>query len=108
MSITINGTTGITFNDASVQSKAADTFGRIWHNVTGSRSAGATYTNNSGVWMMVVIWGATNVNNTLYVDGNVASAASSDPSNRGTVSALVPPGSTYSQTGGIQGWYELY
>ena len=49
MSVTINGTNGITFNDATTQGTAATALGsssQTWQSVT--RSAGTTYTNTTG------------------------------------------------------------
>ena len=118
MPVTLNGTAGVTFNDATVQATAAVPgigVGQTWQ--TPSRSAGTTYTNSTGKPILIVITGLANALNTwytfIYVDGvqltfayggGGASAYYYIPG-----SVIVPNGSTYSVTavGGIQIWAEL-
>lgn len=85
--------------------------------VTGSRTAGTTYTNNGAFPIFVTVIGyadAINAGLKLTVDGTVRAAFNSANGGNeiGTVSATVPPGSTYSVSayfsgGVITNWHEL-
>lgn len=115
MAVTINGTTGLTFNNSSTTTVGALGDGQTWQ--TPTRSAGVTYTNTTGKPITVVVNGNVNASNTWYtyifVDslrvcycfgGGGASAYYTIP-----YTVIVPNGSTYSVTnaGGIDSWFEL-
>ena len=81
-------------------------WGQSWSNVTGSRSAGTTYTNSTGKPIVVVVGiGDDNQSAYIYVDG-VATAKFGFQISATTV---VPSGSTYYINGGITFgfWSEL-
>lgn len=89
--------------------------GQTWQNVTGSRSGGTTYTNNTGKPIMVSVNTNSTVNNitttTLTVDGLAVSSNGSQGGNLNGVTAIVPAGSTYSVSigagGSLNSWFEL-
>lgn len=88
--------------------------GQTWQDVTGSRALNTTYTNTTGKPIQVVMYGApvSTGNNDLIVDGiSISSYITNDtPSGAsGTISGIVPHGSTYSITGStaIRKWSEL-
>jgi len=83
-------------------------------NVTGSRSAGVTYTNStsSPIFVWVVNTYTANANIYFSVNGNIVSisAVGNGQSINGTVGGIVKVGSTYSITTtstAISQWYEL-
>ena len=83
--------------------------GQTWQNVTGSRSAGVTYTNSTGkpIFWHVDIYSS---NVTPTIDSVLFQAVSSANQNTATsaINLIVPTGSTYSLTGsGITFWMEL-
>jgi hypothetical protein len=90
--------------------------GQTWQDVTGSRAANTNYTNSTGKPIMVVVstYGFGNINVTiqLNVDGiMVGRDASWEAGGQlgGSVSAIVPNGSSYSVTNlnGTLTWAEL-
>ena len=82
--------------------------GEVWNNVTGTRSSGTTYTNSKAYPIMVNIGETTNASGTLYVDG-IQVAQNTGTGTDQTMSAIVPPSSTYVATfGGLSFWSELY
>ena len=119
MPVTLNGTAGVTFNDATVQATAAVPgigVGQTWQ--TPSRAAGTTYTNSTGKPILIVVSGLANALNTwftyIYVDGVQLSFAYGGGGSGAAyfyfpASVIVPNGSTYSVTaaGGIALWTEL-
>jgi hypothetical protein len=103
MPVTINGTSGITFNDASVQGASAVGFGQTWQTVT--RSAGVTYTNSTGkpiCFLMSFAAGASsNDIVTLNIDGTSISFIGAILVSGvvfGQNMAIIPVGATYSYT----------
>ena len=89
--------------------------GETWNSVTGSRSAGTTYTNNNAYPISVSVWTNSAANNnlvTLTIDGvEVARVSTASNVQSSTVTGIVPPGKTYvialtNLT--IGGWSELY
>lgn len=79
--------------------------GQTWQDVLASRSANTTYTNNTGRPIMVNIQftqtGGSNPTSILEVDGvGVARGGQPGVAGGGTLSAIVPPGSTYSLING--------
>lgn len=91
--------------------------GQTWQNVTGSRVFGTTYTNTTGRPILVQVT-ASNINTTtwsLSVGGNQVATANGSGNNNNaakTLTAVVPPGQTYSATvsagsSAISNWMEL-
>jgi hypothetical protein len=116
------GTSGnlLTSNGTAWTSTASTAIGvgQTWQDVTGSRSAGTTYTNSTGRPIQVNISGRSNdltCTLTLIVDGvsvhqSFFTFNIGTQSNPGTLTAIVPAGSTYSVTASgyvIQIWSEL-
>ena len=90
--------------------------GQTWTDVTASRAANTTYTNNTGKPIMVIVstWAVGNANVTIQLNINgvmVGRDASYEASGTlgGCISAIVPNGSTYSVTNlsGTLTWSEL-
>lgn len=115
MSMTIDGTSGLTFPNGSGQDVGAVGVGQTWQNVTASRAANTTYTNSTGKPIQVSVSAAvTSGRLDLYLTiGGVTAArstssASSEPN---CVYGIVPNGATYSfsPSGGftIVNWAEL-
>ena len=88
--------------------------GQTWQNVTGSRTTGTTYTNSTGKPIQICITTGAGVNQgvkitvagLLVVTQSSSAAAATFAA---SVSAIVPPGATYSSaiTGGLSNWTEL-
>jgi hypothetical protein len=101
MAVTINGTTGLTFNDASVQGAAGIGFGQTWQTVT--RTSGVTYTNSTGkpifVYSAASGISSSNSNTTISVSGGTAILIAFGNNTVGFMGAyggfLVPNGATY-------------
>ena len=115
MSVTVNGTSGITFSNSSAQAYASGLASntQTWQNVTASRAIGTTYTNSTGYPIMVSFIGyntGSAVGFTMTISGSatVTFGASSGGVN-GAASIIIPVGATYALTGPnvITGWYEL-
>ena len=79
--------------------------GQTWQDVTASRSAGVTYTNNTGKAIEVLI-NIVGSNTTFSIDNLTTDSVASN-SNYATVTATIPVGSTYRISSGIQKWFEL-
>jgi len=84
--------------------------GTNWHNVTGSRSSGVTYTNPYNYPIMVAIYASQGPDvyvNSVYIGSNATSAGDDT-----TITFIVPANGNYlaaNITGvGIQNWAELY
>lgn len=83
-------------------------YGQTWQNVTSTRAGGTTYYNTTGKPISVSIF--TNGSGTLTVAGlTVQSFNMTSTSMSFTMSAIVPPGATYSASISftLSGWYEL-
>ena len=118
MSIILNGTTGITFDNGSAQDVGSvGTGGQTWQDLTASRISGNTYTNSTGKPIMVAVTGTRSNDvsrlsmtiNGLAV-GSAWSGTSASTEQRAFMSIIVPNGSTYTAqalTGSIFSWYEL-
>lgn len=85
-----------------------------WQNVVASRAMGVTYYNTTGRPITVTIYSYTSTSsNTLTVDGSSITAINKTNSGdgcNGTISAVVPNGSSYSfggASGNILWWHEL-
>lgn len=120
MSLDLNGTSGITFNNGSAQDVGGlGTGSQTWQNVTASRVEGTTYTNTTGKPIMVNLrayqYSAGSGGATGYCDGIiVAQTAPYGPgvAYGGFISFIVPNGSNYSgafsgTSGYISLWTEL-
>ena len=109
MAVTIDGTANtITAraNSAVTATTALNTIGtgQTWQVVTGSRTSGVTYTNDTGKSIMVSI--QTQAGASFAVNGVVA--ASSGINNASNfIGAIVQNGATYVLTGSNQRWSEL-
>jgi len=91
--------------------------GEVWNNLTGTRSANVTYTNNNAYPIMVNIQlhsGSSGSNPSyLYVNGSAVANVQGGGWTGGmdaVCSAIVPPGATYSTNSTSAGtsWWELY
>lgn len=103
MAVTINGTSGVTFNDSSVQGASAIGYSQTWQDVTGSRSIGTTYTNSSGKPITVIIAATGNGANGLFgitINSAVTFYSPSAYTSGAwtSVSFIVPNGNTYVTT----------
>lgn len=112
--LTSNGTTWSSAAPATI--KGLGLGGETWHDVTSSRSKGSDYTNSHSYPIMVNIHMSNtgaNSNATMYVGGVQVAYVAGDTTNGGassTMSAIVPPGLTYSVSGSrnLGYWAELY
>lgn len=109
MSVTIDGTSGVTlgsgdltFPDATTQTTAPLSVGvgQTWQNVSASRVNGTTYTNSTGKPIIVSIGNyiATSSYVNLTVDGiavGYATGNSTGGAVGSSITAVVPNGSTY-------------
>jgi hypothetical protein len=115
MAVTINGTSGVTFNNGSTQAisggMGTSATAQTWQNVTGSRAFGTTYTNSTGYPIEVfILSGGAGGTATLQVNINGVNymQAYASPYAVATLTFIVPNGATYSATGGVGGqWTEL-
>jgi hypothetical protein len=83
--------------------------GQIWQDVSGSRTAGVTYTNSTGKPIMVSVrTTATATDFTITVDSIVTAQVTNIATTRMFMTTIVPNGSTY-VVSGFQGgsWAEL-
>lgn len=94
MSVTINGTSGITFNDATTQDTKAVGFNP--NGSWGAITAGTTYTNSSAYFVFVTSSTASISNVPFTIDGTSRNSVTS-------TGFIVKPGSTYSVSGGYSG-----
>jgi hypothetical protein len=115
MAVEINGLTGLTFNNGSVQDVGGvGTGAQTWQNLTGSRSGSVTYTNTTGKPIMVniAIASATTSGFTFsYVNSTIVAYTPwfhnlGSISSGVTVSFIVPNGSNYSMS--LSGWNIQY
>ena len=110
MAVSVNGLTGVTFNNGSLQAAAAaGTNDQTWQVFTGSRSAGVTYTNTTGKPIMVCVNFTTGGPGTITVGGVLAAyGASTVGESEGGVTTMVPVGAQYVYNGRpVQIWTEL-
>lgn len=112
---------GTTWSSASLASSGVKLglgiTGETWHDVTGSRSQGVTYTNSRSYPIQVSGNFGCNGGGQgyIYIDGTLVSHWAAQFNGCGGYSVnmpcIVPAGSTYqlaNMGGGSQGWYELY
>ena len=108
MSLVLDGTNGVTFNNSSTQSVGAVGAGsQTWQNLTASRALSTTYTNSTGLSIQVLFCGGGN--GTYVATVNSVSLTSVVQVNQTGVQAfIVPNGQTYQITGATVGnWSEL-
>ena len=100
MSVTINGTSGLTFNNGSAQLVAgAGANAQTWQDVTASRVSGTTYTNSTGYPIQVQMNIQSTSSSTLVaVVGGVTIYTTGAVGNTQSVNFIVPNGATYSIT----------
>lgn len=112
--LTSNGTT---WQSTPSPFKGLGFGGETWHDLTGSRSANTTYTNNYSYPIMVSVQlhsGSSGTNPSyLYVNGVAVGVVTGGGWTGGmdaTATAIVPPGATYSTNSSSAGsrWCELY
>lgn len=79
--------------------------GQTYQDVTASRSAGVTYTNNTGKAIEVLI----NIvgSNTVFTIDTLTTNPIASNSDYTTITATIPVGSTYKISSGIYKWFEL-
>lgn len=118
MTMSLSGTSGITFPSTSVQGDVGIGYGQTWTDVGGSRLSGTTYTNSTGKPIQIIVC-TDNAGNTtygaagaakFYINGsNVGQQFCSNAANIGGMfQAVIPNGSTYSVSAStIRTWYEL-
>jgi len=102
--LTSNGTTW-----ASQTPVATVSIGTTWTNYTGSRALGTTYTNSTGKLIFISVYTTSQTSNiTVTVSGLLIFANSwGGSANNSTAFSAIPPGATYSVSGGTLGtWYE--
>lgn len=110
--LTSNGTTWASTTPAVI--KGLGLGGEVWNNVTGSRVKGTTYTNSFSYPIQVIVAGGKGGDSggVLFINGNkVAESYVSAANHQWTVTAIIPPSSTYKCDGTyatIITWYELY
>lgn len=87
---------------------------QTWQDVSASRSMGVTYTNTTGRPIIVQAWGSTTSTTNSFkivADGiDVSLSAISSNNSSATVSAIIPPGITYSAVSSnvtLLKWLEL-
>lgn len=116
MAVTINGLTGLTFNNGSTQDVGGvGTGSQTWQDVGATRVAFTTYTNTTGkpisVQVNTVNANAGVVGSTQFYIDNLLVAYPGEATNRRSwVGGIVPNGSTYYITlslNSIVNWLEL-
>ena len=119
MSIALDGTNGITFNNSSTQAQSAglgtSAAAQTWQNVTGSRAVSTTYTNSTGYPIMVCISGSPPSGNAgrFSINGSVVAFDSGSAGVGTNWSFIIPNGATYGITfaagssWSIAAWVEL-
>ena len=122
MSVSINGTNGITFNNGSTEATGSGmgtgATAQTWQNVGASRAFNTTYTNSTGYPIMVVVTGASGGvagNKAVTATVNAVSIAAngfytSTGNNYPSLSIIVPNGATYSFGAdgvSLSTWFEL-
>lgn len=91
MTMTISGTSGITFPSTAVQGDSAVGYGQTWQNLTASRAYNTTYTNSTGKSIFIMVICANAQPATLYVNSLYAGYTPTNSS----LYAIVPNGATY-------------
>ena len=75
MPVTINGTSGVTFNNSSVSSVGGVGDGQTWQTLTGSRAYNTIYTNSTGkpIFVGLLITTLAGTSATLQVETSLGS-----------------------------------
>lgn len=114
MAVTVNGLTGVTFNNGSLQATApTGTNDQTWQDVLSSRAVGVTYTNATGRPIMVCCQFQPNPAGgpgVILVGGVVAAyGACVQGASEGGVTTMVPVGAQYvfNTSKLLTGWTEL-
>ena len=83
--------------------------GQTWQNLSGSRSAGVTYTNSTGRPIVVSVRAETGTSDcSIVVDSVTAALALQTTATRNFLTVVVPNGSTYIMQPSFSGlWAEL-
>ena len=98
----------LTIDINGVVSPAKFDLGQTWQLMGASRVLGTTYTNSTGKPIQVAIVNSNAATMTLTIGGGVIVQQGAPSASFGTLTALVPPGATYSVSGGVLfTWYEL-
>jgi hypothetical protein len=74
MALTLHGTNGVTFNDASVQGASAVGYSQTWQNLIGSRAKQVTYQNTTGKAIVVAVSFVSPFSSTLQLWTHSSSA----------------------------------
>lgn len=75
-------------------------FGQKWYDVTNKRTQGTTYTNTTGIPIMINVYDFGNGGTqAIYVDDLKVAQNAGSNSQDITISAIIPPNSTYKLTG---------
>lgn len=96
MSVSINGTSGITFNNASTTTVGALGDGQTWQSV--SRTSGTTYTNSTGKPIVVQLSVSINTTSSITVVVNglqIFTKTMTTAVTAHTENFIVPNGNTY-------------
>jgi hypothetical protein len=83
--------------------------GTTWTNYTGSRALGTTYTNSTGKLIFISVFTTSQVSNILVTVNGVVIFQNSwgGSANNSTAFSAIPPGATYSVSGGnLATWFE--
>jgi len=108
MSVTINGTNGLTYNDASTQGSTAIGYSpQSWQNLTASRANGVTYTNSTGRPIQFFVTKSGNGGGTVYINGNQIGYWYASGNDFPVADCIVPNGATYQVAGSFGYWSEL-
>ena len=107
--IITTGSSGVITQSMLATAASSIGVGQTWQDVSGSRTAGVTYTNSTGKPIMVSVrTTATTTDFTITVDSVVTAQVTNINTTRMFMTTIVPNGSTY-VVSGYQGgsWAEL-
>ena len=107
--IVATGSSGVITQSMLATAASSIGVGQTWQDVSGSRTAGVTYTNSTGKPIMVSVrTTATTTDFTITVDSVVTAQVTNINTTRMFMTTIVPNGSTY-VVSGYQGgsWAEL-
>jgi hypothetical protein len=115
MSLVLNGTTGLTFDNGSTQNVGGIGISQTWQDLNSSRAAFTTYTNSTGKPILVQV---TTINGSpsttsatqLFIDGVQVAYTGEQANRRSWAGGIVPNGSTYLislSANSVESWVEL-
>ena len=107
MTMSIDGSAGLTFPNSSVQAYAGGLGSntQTWQDVTASRATSTTYTNSTGYPIQIMVGFNAAALPQIVVSGVTVWPSTSYEQ---TASVIIPTGATYSNTGGaFTKWFEL-